>query len=238
MKKLNKGFTLIELLVVIAIIAILAAILFPVFAQARAKARETACMSNGKQISLALLQYIQDYDGRWVDVWSGFSTGGPNQGLALTPRWLALQNPPGAASLANQDYLLKPYIKNDGVQHCPNQTKSTNASGIQQILPQYAINVLPNLPAINITAPDGGPRVGPAARIEAQFTHPASFMVMFEHNEAETHCTVWNDPKQPGHWAVTHTNGFLASYADGHVKRLMPSQLTNQLVCYWDLPVN
>jgi prepilin-type N-terminal cleavage/methylation domain-containing protein/prepilin-type processing-associated H-X9-DG protein len=56
------GFTLIELLVVIAIIAILAAILFPVFAQAREKARQTVCLSNEKQISLAVLQYEQDYD--------------------------------------------------------------------------------------------------------------------------------------------------------------------------------
>jgi prepilin-type N-terminal cleavage/methylation domain-containing protein len=56
------GFTLIELLVVIAIIAILAAILFPVFAQAREKARQTQCLSNTKQITLGGLQYIQDYD--------------------------------------------------------------------------------------------------------------------------------------------------------------------------------
>ncbi len=61
MKK-KQGFTLIELLVVIAIIAILAAILFPVFAQAREKARQTTCASNEKQMGLAILQYQQDYD--------------------------------------------------------------------------------------------------------------------------------------------------------------------------------
>jgi len=58
----RKGFTLIELLVVIAIIAILAAILFPVFAQAREKARQTTCTSNVKNLGLAVVMYAQDYD--------------------------------------------------------------------------------------------------------------------------------------------------------------------------------
>jgi len=64
-KKDSRGFTLIELLVVIAIIAILAAILFPVFARAREQARKAACMSNLKQIGLAIIQYTQDFDEKY-----------------------------------------------------------------------------------------------------------------------------------------------------------------------------
>lgn len=69
-----RGFTLIELLVVIAIIAILAAILFPVFAQAREAARKTACLSNMNQIGKGLLMYVQDYDEQYPCVGPGTSS--------------------------------------------------------------------------------------------------------------------------------------------------------------------
>lgn len=89
----RRGFTLIELLVVIAIIAILAAILFPVFAQAREKARQTQCLSNGKQVGLALLMYAGDYDNHLpVYVW-------PESYIV------------GAR--------LQPYIKNQAIFKCP-----------------------------------------------------------------------------------------------------------------------
>ena len=68
----RQGFTLIELLVVIAIIAILAAILFPVFAKAREKARQTSCLSNYRQITLAAFMYMEDYDGRFADLSGGY----------------------------------------------------------------------------------------------------------------------------------------------------------------------
>ncbi len=99
------GFTLIELLVVIAIIAILAAILFPVFARAREKARQTNCLSNVKQIMLGVLQYAQDYDERM-----------PSRGNIYVgdPAW-------GEA--------IYPYVKNIGVFNCP----SSFGQGIQNV---------------------------------------------------------------------------------------------------------
>ncbi len=95
---MKKGFTLIELLVVIAIIAILAAILFPVFARAREKARQASCQSNEKQISLAMMMYTQDYDEclpivGWVDtaVWPNGATGGNPWHMKIYPYHKSVQ---------------------------------------------------------------------------------------------------------------------------------------------------
>src|SRR5258705_11923651 len=87
----RRGFTLIELLVVIAIIAILAAILFPVFAQAREKARQTGCLSNHKQIGTAIMMYAQDYDEQFVPQWIWIQNDGT--GVARYPQWPRLLQP-------------------------------------------------------------------------------------------------------------------------------------------------
>jgi len=84
LQKSRKGFTLIELLVVIAIIAILAAILFPVFAKVREKARQTTCVNNEKQIGIAVLQYVQDYDECYPLVRFAAPPGGPTQYIEWT----------------------------------------------------------------------------------------------------------------------------------------------------------
>jgi prepilin-type N-terminal cleavage/methylation domain-containing protein/prepilin-type processing-associated H-X9-DG protein len=101
------GFTLIELLVVIAIIAILAAILFPVFSQAREKARQTSCASNLRQMAVALMMYTQDYDETFPNAqWIGPA--------AFPPNWYF-----GDSS---RD-LLAPYTKSDGIFVCPSDTE-------------------------------------------------------------------------------------------------------------------
>jgi len=104
----KQGFTLIELLVVIAIIAILAAILFPVFAQAREKARAASCMSNLKQIGLAEMQYVQDYDERYSGSYQPYPAG-----RVYYPE------------------LIFPYTKNAGIYFCPdaNDTDAFNDDG-------------------------------------------------------------------------------------------------------------
>lgn len=102
----KNGFTLIELLVVIAIIAILAAILFPVFAQARAKARGISCLSNVKQVGTAFAMYVQDYDETTPAVWGG---SGPCQ-------------PSGQNCSQEWWYGLFPYIKNIDMLYCPERS--------------------------------------------------------------------------------------------------------------------
>lgn len=128
----RRAFTLIELLVVIAIIAILAAILFPVFAQARAAARQVSCLSNVKQAALGVLMYAQDYDEQipLID-----NNGSTEYGCCLTgacePDWGypgSNVNEPAAMFIG----VIQPYIKNSQIDYCPEIGQTPWASVIGQ----------------------------------------------------------------------------------------------------------
>jgi prepilin-type N-terminal cleavage/methylation domain-containing protein/prepilin-type processing-associated H-X9-DG protein len=130
----RRGFTLIELLVVIAIIAILAAILFPVFARARENARRASCQSNMKQLGLAYHQYLQDYDGMLVLL----------SPIALCPAgatyqcgsWMGLM-PDGTPAAAPYATGIFPYVKSTQIYHCPSDTNQPYTPGND---PSYGIN--------------------------------------------------------------------------------------------------
>ena len=105
MRSKRKAFTLIELLVVIAIIAILAAILFPVFARAREKARQASCQSNLKELQLSLLMYCQDFDERTP--------------IGQTEPWYAVPQ-----------HSIYPYVKNIQIYVCPSSPNAYNGSDV------------------------------------------------------------------------------------------------------------
>ncbi len=109
------GFTLVELLVVIAIIAILAAILFPVFAKAREKARQTTCLSNEKQLGLAVLQYSADFDEKLVPI--------------------------TARAFEHWTKLVYQYVKSYDVYRCPDDTGTNNVPGLYGDRDSYGMNI-------------------------------------------------------------------------------------------------
>ena len=114
-----KAFTLIELLVVIAIIAILAAILFPVFARARENARRSSCQSNLKQIGLGFIQYNQDYDEKYPVLRGGNSGGAADGVFAIT----------------------QPYLKSTQILQCPSETNAPNPTASMNGYSDYAYNL-------------------------------------------------------------------------------------------------
>jgi len=146
----RQGFTLIELLVVIAIIAILAAILFPVFAKVREKARQASCASNQKQLGLGFIQYAEDYDEKMPCGDSGI--GVPQ--TADSPY-------ADGQGWAGQIY---PYIKSTGVYTCPDDPTKSPGGSVTETSYGYNTNLAPNGDGLTLAA----------------FTAPASTVLTFE----------------------------------------------------------
>ncbi|MEO6906526.1 MAG: DUF1559 domain-containing protein [Abditibacteriaceae bacterium] len=156
-KRKRFGFTLIELLVVIAIIAILAAILFPVFARARESARRASCLSNLKQLGLGLLQYSQDYDERLPCgsqpypspfIWTGIGWGGQ----------------------------IFPYVKSTQIYKCPDDVSTPTTPG--DVTVSYAYNEA--IPYYNANNPSDS-LLGIAGAL-SRFNQPARTVMLFEVN--------------------------------------------------------
>jgi prepilin-type N-terminal cleavage/methylation domain-containing protein len=202
------AFTLIELLVVIAIIAILAAILFPVFAQAREKARAASCLSNCKQIGLATMQYIQDYDETFMAQGINAATG-TNDGYPLVGSGLAGANP-----FNYKDEVL-PYSKNEQIWLCP-----TN-------IPNGSLTVTPP----NVGYHMNGNVIIPAGLSLAAVNAPASLFIMRESGRGFVFNRAYLRPipglcddvvayetGSPLTNYMPHSLGYNLPFADGHAK--------------------
>ncbi|MDE2125918.1 MAG: DUF1559 domain-containing protein [Armatimonadetes bacterium] len=252
------GFTLIELLVVIAIIAILAALLFPVFSQARESARQIACISNMRQLGLALSMYSSDYD----DVWAPAETlGGGGPGLSNVEPWIGYDNnnAPGGgdadAPATHPDHpgLLDPYIHNPDIKRCPSMPSAWQTS--------YALNAWSSVTpsAYYTTNPQAqGQEFGPDTEFESVdpttgafvFTgaadsaidEPSNTLVMWEHAYRLPMCN-WLQPYDwfgsppdnaslRAHFHFLHRDGANTLWADGHAKRMVYGQLRRPMfVC-------
>jgi prepilin-type N-terminal cleavage/methylation domain-containing protein/prepilin-type processing-associated H-X9-DG protein len=202
---MRRGFTLIELLVVIAIIAILAAILFPVFAKAREKARQSSCLSNVKQIMLAVLSYTQDYDEMLPFLYRG---GGP---YGYVP-WNAQ---------------VEPYIKNAQIfvcpsnkfNHCSTAGRWANVAWANYWPISYGWNTWNGGGTANALPWD--PYYSPQGQSLGFVKRPAEVIMMGDHHgcyqyywTAGNYVDVWN----AGTTRKPHNDGGNFAYIDGHAK--------------------
>jgi prepilin-type N-terminal cleavage/methylation domain-containing protein/prepilin-type processing-associated H-X9-DG protein len=221
----TKGFTLIELLVVIAIIAILAAILFPVFAAARESARQAACLSNTKQMSMAMMMYLDDNDGQFTPGIAGRNPGSPavfQQASTYAPQRTA--GMPGYVYQwhdgLNAGYwvtwmdLIYPYIKNIKLMLCPSAV-DYKKWGMPKQPASYAMNA----DLDNMLYAGAHDIIG---RNISELKEPAGFIMIFDCNDpmglsmSGYWYTVQMGPSAPG--LSPHKMGSNLGFADGHAK--------------------
>lgn len=229
--KAYQGFTLIELLVVIAIIALLAAILFPVFSRARENARRTSCLSNSKQMGYGFVQYSQDYDERYPPYTGNDQVDRDNSAL-----FSATVAPTGWA------ILLQPYVKSDQIFQCPSDPVRPNLStGVDysDYVYNYYVGVYPGV----VTLPSGT-RIQPVKSTKlSEFTFPTSTILTLEGPSATSGLgvgaayyymsdsnfiteiqTLTTDPTKLAYYnaARRHLGGAIYNFADGHAKWYQP----------------
>lgn len=200
----RKAFTLIELLVVIAIIAILAAILFPVFARARENARKTSCLSNMKQLGLGFIQYTQDYDER-LPAGGGLGSYPNNPPLATDTYGQWVQGPTGGCTETNPcrpDYgALFPYVKSTQIYICPSATTKKGLC--------YSMNMT------------GGANGGTFFALAAA-TQPSVTLFLVDEAASLNDGLFAKNTDTP---TLIHLGGFNALFLDGHVKFRQLSQI-------------
>lgn len=240
---MRKAFTLIELLIVIAIIALLAAILFPVFQRARENARRSSCQSNLKQIGLAITQYVQDNDER-LPMGGTLSTANVN---------------PGAAAYSWWRVSVFPYVKNAQIFDCPSryrrpsinyyQTMTYTTGGQNLVLPgtwTYGANATVFPLDSGSTNTISFARIGKAAQLPlvadcvgSQFNTDSAFYRVVNAsapggNGGADESTFGPTTEE---WA-RHFNGSNLLFADGHVKFFQQSQFVYQGSLVWSLPIS
>ena len=206
----RSGFTLIELLVVIAIIAILAAILFPVFARAREKARQTSCLSNVKEMALATHMYVQDYDETLL--FSEFRYGS----ISVPRPWYG-----GSSSTHYWPDLLYPYVKNKQIFYCPSDDQWIG----------YGWNV--HIGYIG-NHPD---RTGPTYQGVklADIDYPSETVCVADHHKAPPATSIYrlwsSSAANPDYQAVLHNGGLNVGFVDGHAKWMQANKFQS---CRWN----